>query len=121
MKLAPRPNFLSAKHGSLGSPDSDYIVVSRDDWEEARRILFEERADSLIRQVTLSRRNLMYLLSELESGDKSPYIIKPNGPLVAAEPDEVHYKGRQPGQFSPDVERTVREIELCLAVRRTLK
>jgi hypothetical protein len=71
-------------------------------------------------QITLSRRNVLYLLSKLERGGQA-YIIKPHGPIVAAEPDAIHYKDRDPGPFSDETERDVREIESLLALCHFLK
>ena len=62
-------------------------------------------------QVNLSKRNLLYLLAELEIGKKMPYIIPVDGPLVVAQSDEDHYKGRTPGAVSPDKLVVMNEIE----------
>ena len=120
MRLAPRDSFL---HGHL--PDEplgphQHVIVDTADWEEARRILFAERSDSTVRQVTLSRSNLIRLLSKLEDNRES-HIIKPGGLYIVAEPDGVHYKHRCPGKASEETQKTIDEIEDLLTLRRRLK
>jgi hypothetical protein len=50
--------------------------------------------------ITLSRRNLIYLLARLEDGDPAPLIFKADGTAVKAEPDETHYMNYRPGSLA---------------------
>lgn len=62
--------------------------------------------------VTLSRRNLLALLSKLERNRQTPgssrcTIVKPDGTVVRAEEDEVHYAARRAGQMHPIEEKVI--------------
>ena len=72
-------------------------------------------------QIILSRRNLLTLLAKLELSRTQPCIIKPDGCVVVAEADEVHYAGRKPGVCSDETQAIIDEIEACLARRRRLE
>lgn len=58
-----------------------------------------------MKKLKLSRRNLLTLLSKLDrvrNGESSQCtIIKPNGTMITAEEDEVHYADRPPGEMHP--------------------
>ncbi len=67
-------------------------------------------------QVRLSRRNLLTLLAKLDIPGSHCTLIKPDGTVVVAEPDEVHYANRpMPGPMSEETEARVAGIEGALA------
>ena len=57
--------------------------------------------------ITLSRRNLLTLLHRLVMPYRQATIYKPDGNLVIAEDDVVHYKGRAPGPMHPRDEQFI--------------
>jgi hypothetical protein len=61
--------------------------------------------------VTLSRRNLLCLLAKLEIPGSQRSIVKGDGTMIVAEPDELHYLGRQPGPMAPDTESLATVID----------
>ena len=67
-----------------------------------------------MQEVTLSRRNLLTLLAQLDIPGSQRTIIKPGGIVVTAESDEVVYAGRQPGRMHPQIEALIDEIEEAL-------
>jgi hypothetical protein len=70
--------------------------------------------------VTLSRRNLLSLLAKLEEPGSHRTIIKPDGVMVIAESDELHYGNRffPPGPMSPSTERLAAYLDSCLETWR---
>ena len=74
-------------------------------------------------EVKLSRRNLLSLLHKLEMPSSHCMIAKPEGFVIEAEPDEVHYAGRAegPGPMHPDTEAFVRDMEAALEIVRGQK
>ena len=67
-------------------------------------------------EVRLSRRNLLTLLAKLDIPGSHCTLIKPDGTVVVAEPDEVHYANRpRPGQMSEETEARVAGIAAALA------
>jgi len=73
-------------------------------------------------QVRLSRRNLLTLLAKLDIPGSHCTIIKPDGTVVVAESDEVHYANRpQPGMMSEETEARVSGIEAAVETMRTLR
>jgi hypothetical protein len=67
-------------------------------------------------QVRLSRRNLLTLLAKLDIPGSHCTLIKPDGTVVVAESDEVHYANRpQPGPMSEETEARVAGISAALA------
>jgi hypothetical protein len=70
-------------------------------------------------QVRLSRRNLLTLLAKLDIPGSHCTLIKPDGTVVVAEPDEVHYANRcHPGPMSDETEARVAGIEAAVEVMR---
>ena len=65
--------------------------------------------------VALSKRNLLTLLVKLYQPESSRTLIKPDGTVIMAESDEVHYKGRKPGAMHPETERLMQKIETLVA------
>lgn len=67
-----------------------------------------------MKQITLSRRNLLVLLAKLDrvaaGGTSFCTIEKGDGTLVTAEEDSVHYANRAPGAMLPKDEELIPEI-----------
>ena len=64
--------------------------------------------------ITLSRRNLLALLSKLdhEESEKRIHIFDGKYDLyVSAEPDEIHYANREPGKMSPVTEADIERLK----------
>jgi hypothetical protein len=73
-------------------------------------------------RVVLSRRNLLTLLAKLDIPGSHCTIVKPDGTVVVAEPDEVHYANRpNPGIMSEETEARVAGIEAAVETMRTLR
>jgi hypothetical protein len=64
--------------------------------------------------VALSQRNLLSLLHKLQMPGSVCAVIKGDGTVLVAEPDELHYRGRTPGEMHPETEKFVAEMELAL-------
>ena len=61
-------------------------------------------------EVVLSERNLRVLLSKVERYPNSACtIIKPDGTVVRAEPDDIHYGDRTPGRMHPLDESNIKD------------
>jgi hypothetical protein len=71
--------------------------------------------------IVLSRRNLMYLLSRLDAGEKQPMLLKPGVGAVAAETDEEHYRDRGPGRIREEAQQFAADVDAFLAIRRRWK
>lgn len=67
-----------------------------------------------MKTVVLSRRNLLTLLAKLEQGNSTCSLLKPCGTLVVAQPDEVVYAGREPGDVHPDTLVLMAKIDKAL-------
>lgn len=92
----------------LGCLDNAHVIVDTVDWAAARHPA-----------VTLSRRNLLCLLHELEvPGSYCTTLLKPNGVAVTVESDEIHYANRPGGRMHPKTAAFVREMETALALVR---
>lgn len=62
--------------------------------------------------VILSRRNLKTLLAKLDGFPKQSFCsIESDGLLVHAEPDDIHYAGREPGPMHPATEHRLKGEE----------
>jgi hypothetical protein len=89
--------------------DESYVIVDRDDWHRAHD------------PIVLSQRNILSLLYKLTSGTGGS-LRKPHGATIVAEPDKVHYVGRQPGQMPPDTELFLDLMEEALeTVKRQMQ
>lgn len=68
--------------------------------------------------VVLSERNLWTLLHKLQMPGSARTLIKPNGTIVVAEPDEVHYDERPegPGPVHPATEQFIRDVRDALQI-----
>jgi hypothetical protein len=73
-------------------------------------------------EVTLSRRNLLYLLAKLEQGERRPMVSKisrsSGSSAVFAERDEDHYQAYSPANVDPSVADLIEEINNFLKSRR---
>ena len=133
--LAPHKNFLESYGAGFVADSSgsfEFIAVDKKDWQKARELLFSAEAQFVqtntgdvicysLPTITLSRRNLLTLLSKLEQPNSARTLIKPGGTVVKVETDEQHYKGREPGRANDESEAFVRDLEAFLAVRKQLK
>lgn len=69
--------------------------------------------------VRLSRRNLLTLLAKLEIAGSHCTLIKPDGTIITAEPDGVHYANRpKPGPVSEETEARIAGIEAAVEAMR---
>lgn len=64
--------------------------------------------------VRLSKRNLLALLAKLEIHGDPRSIVKGDGTVVIAEPDEIHYRDYTPGPMKPETERLVGILDAAL-------
>jgi hypothetical protein len=64
--------------------------------------------------VRLSKRNLLTLLAKLEIHGDPRSILKGDGTVVIAEPDEIHYRNHTPGPMKPETERLVSIFDAAL-------
>lgn len=59
--------------------------------------------------LTLSERNVLALLDKVRDPDSKRELLGVDAPYrVRVEPDEVHYRGRTPGQMSSRTEEFIR-------------
>jgi hypothetical protein len=111
--LAPRWDFLNDhRDRSIREDEHQHVIVDEDDWKEARRILFSGPT------VTLSRRNLLTLLSKLEQPTSKCTIIKADGTHIKVESDVAHYGYRQPGPVNEESEAFIRDLEQLISQRK---
>jgi hypothetical protein len=70
-------------------------------------------------EVRLSRRNLLTPLAKLDIPGDDCMLMKPDGTVVIAEPDEVHYANRPgPGPLSDETEARMAGTEAAIEAMR---
>ena len=69
------------------------------------------RVNGVVVRVVLSKRNLLALLSKLEWSESHRTIIN-DDVAVSSEPDEMHYRGRVPGEMHQVTEVAIRKADL---------
>lgn len=68
-------------------------------------------------KIALSKRNLLALLHKVDSEESARTLIKDDvfeggsrvRLVVVAEPDDVHYRDREPGRMHPDSEAFIKQ------------